>query len=305
MGTNRNEGCNMKSLREESILSRIGKATFLGFVLFLAGLLLISGSSMTKAGNPESSGPGSAGAPTAESRGIENSGWTNDYAVSYTKNPAISVDKSNYLWLAYEHFNSTSGRYEIYLSRSIDNGKTWVYMAKVASASYNYYNPDIAVDVGDSNKVYVVYELASTYYEIQIMQYYNSQVTITDIYSISGYNCRNPSIAIEFTNGASDRIWVAFERIISAGYACDILVSRSTDDSANWATYLGAGTGSSGGPYYCQPSACIGPSANYLYVAYRSGADYSSVANIDYLYFLPTGTGVGGYNYNIDGMSTN
>jgi hypothetical protein len=81
---------------------------------------------------------------------------------SYQRDPTLAIDPNNFLYLAYEE--NRNGDWDIYFTRSSDNGDTWSTQAPVHDildpGNTMQFNPSIAVD--NLNNIYVAWTANTT-----------------------------------------------------------------------------------------------------------------------------------------------
>ncbi|MHA2250338.1 MAG: Ig-like domain-containing protein [Candidatus Kariarchaeaceae archaeon] len=224
------------------------------------------------------------------SEGITSTTWETNTASTYSgTDQTLAVDGNGYLWMA--EIDYASPYYYIRIYRSTNGGTSWSYMAYTRS-TYGYYDLDMAIDIY-TNRVYVVYEARDSTgdYDIYCFWYSSSSsLGITPI-STGTENDRDPSIAVDFEYGASNYVFVSFERLITSDDR-DAYIMRSTDDGISFSTWHTYGVDYTI-PYplppfylwvydrnvYTHIDIAVGESAN-VYISYLWGADYSTAQAI-------------------------
>jgi len=196
--------------------------------------------------------------------------------------PAIATDSNGYLYIAYEHHNPESEFYEIYVSKSIDNGDTWSIIGN-ATDTYELANPSIAIDVGDNNNIFVAYEreLTPTDHDIFILRYVGGSWNVSTVVNILGSDDRYPSITSEYQYGTSDMQYISYEYVYSHDDR-DLMFAKSVDDGATWTITKLHGWWPD---YNIHSQTSItttrGSDGNdYIYIAYKWGADYTTAYDI-------------------------
>jgi fibronectin type 3 domain-containing protein/nitrous oxidase accessory protein NosD len=197
-------------------------------------------------------------------------------------NPSIAANTNGWLYAAYEHFNNTTGLSEVFLSESKDEGLTWnrIYFL---SWSNNLRRPSIAIDVGDNNNIFVVFEREWTAndHDIFVLRRVNSLWSVSPIANTLGSDDRYPSITCEFQYGSLNRLYVSYEYVYNNDDR-DVMFSKSLDDGSSWTTQQLHG-GWPDGNVHCQTSITTTRGSNgndIIYIVYKWGADYNTAYDI-------------------------
>jgi len=216
----------------------------------------------------------------------ETLGWIMDISLnstssSHERNPSIATDSNGKLYVAYEQYNDDSGLYEIKVSESVDDGITWTRIGGVYD-SYNLGNPSIAIDLGDSDNLFVVFERehSSTDHDIFVLRKVNSSWSVSTVVS-DGDDYRYPSITSEYQWGAYDYQYISFELVITDDDR-DLMFARSTDDGNTWNTSTIHG-GFLDWNVHTQSSIATARGSDgmdYIYIVYKWGAGYNSAYDI-------------------------
>jgi parallel beta-helix repeat protein len=213
-------------------------------------------------------------------------GWVEDrevYASTESeRRPSMATDSNGYLYVTYEHYNPYSGFYEIYVSKSTDNGDTWTRI-NYAHDDYNLGYPSIAIDVGDNNNIFVAFERerTPTDHDIFVLRHVGGGWDVSSVANTLGSDDRYPSITSEYQHGTNNRQYISYEYVWSHDDR-DLMFAKSEDDGATWAVKKLHG-GWPDGNVHCQTSittTCGSDGINYIYIAYKWGADHNTAYDI-------------------------
>jgi len=198
------------------------------------------------------------------------------------RRPAIATGSTGNLYAAYEHYNTASGFYDICVSQTTDQGNTWSILETV-SDTHNLGYPSIAIDVGDSDNVYVALERewTSTDHDIFVLRRVGGAWSVTSVANILGNDDRFPSITCEYQYGTADRQYISYEHVYSYDDR-DVMFASSQNDGASWSlNKLHGGWPDSN--VHCQTSIATthgSDGSDIIYVAYKWGADYATAYDI-------------------------
>jgi len=194
--------------------------------------------------------------------------WIPDQKVSLTNQndyfPSIASIGGD-LWVAYEHYNTTTGYYDIHVTKSTDGGITWTLMRAKSYSGYSLRQPSIAIDVY-RNWIYVAYErvYSSTDYDIWLDRY-NGTGWYTELVDNSGAtNDQNPTIVCEYDQYGSNDVYIVWERRVSST-DIDLVFANSSTYGDSWSQsnlYLTTNLAHQPSMAYAQ---------GYIYVAFRIG----------------------------------
>jgi hypothetical protein len=137
--------------------------------------------------------------------------WSNGINVNqsnpgyYYGKPSISVDKSGNIYLMWEwRANCFSGNYQIYFTRSTDNGVTWSEPINFSANSLNSTSPDIMVDA--AGNINVVWNQSGEIYFRRSVNNGASWSNKINVSNTSGCSV-NPQIGVD-SNGNIKIAWV-------------------------------------------------------------------------------------------------
>lgn len=222
--------------------------------------------------------------------GGDGSGWVKDRLVypdlaNEQRCPSIATDGNGYLYVAYEHYNSSTGYYEIWVSRSTNGGDSWNVVGVESDPNHNLQNPSIAIDVGDANHVFVTFERVWDIndHDVLVIRYIGGVWSKRNVLAEVGSDDRYPVIACEYWRSPDGHVYIAFEHIVSYDDR-DIMLAESDDDGNNW--YVSTLHGDTDSAVYAQPSIST-DIERYLLVAYKYGTNYDSAYDV-YLNVLDT-----------------
>ena len=213
--------------------------------------------------------------PPREFGWVESKGVCNEPVSE--RRPSMATDSNGHLYVAYEHYNPDSGFYEIYVSKSMDNGDTCSVIGYVYD-DHNLGYPSIAIDIGDNSNIFVAFERewTSTDYDIFVLRYVGGSWHVSSVANTLGSNDRYPSITSEYQYGTADRQYISYEYVHSPDDR-DLMFAKSEDDGATWSKKKLHG-GFPDWNVHCQTSITTtrGSDGNdYIYIAYKWGADYN------------------------------
>ena len=139
--------------------------------------------------------------------------------------PAIAVDNAGNINVVWQ--DSISGNWDIYFSRSTDDGVTWSQVVKISNKTGNSYSPAIAVD--SAGNINVVWQNCTPgNYKIYFSRSTDDGVTWSQTVNISNNSAfsYDPAIAVD-SEGSINVVW-------NGSISYDVYFSRSTDDGATW-----------------------------------------------------------------------
>jgi hypothetical protein len=148
-----------------------------------------------------------------------------------SRNPMVAVDSSgniNVVWHDY-----TPGNYEIYFSRSIDNGVTWTPEVNISNNTENSFSPFLAVD-SFANLNVVWYDYSTGNNEIYFCRSTDNGVSWSQTINISNNTTYSywPVIAVD----SAVNINVIWSNDVSGKH--EIYFCRSTDNGVSWSQVL-------------------------------------------------------------------
>lgn len=158
--------------------------------------------------------------------------------------PHISCDGNN-ITVAYE--DSTLD--DLMVAISTDNGATWTWRNPVTSSVAT----NVVVE-RRGNRIYIVYQDASTDMLIRFINSTNGGTTWGAIKTLitpaSGYDMGVPSIAVDGSGGASDKIYVTATNNTAGGGNEDIYFVNSTNSGVTFGTIINIMSTGIGSKYY-------------------------------------------------------
>lgn len=215
-------------------------------------------------------------------------GWTDyqavcpEYYSSAETRPSMTTDSEGWLYVAYEHYNSATGYYDIGVSYSIDSGVSWGQIYDL-SWSNNLRYPSIAIDVGDGDNLYVAFERewTSNDHDIFVLRRIGSTWSTSPVANVLGSDDRYPSITSEYQYGVNDRQYISYEYVYSYDDR-DLMFAQSQDDGATWSKQKLHGNWPDGNVHSqtCITTARGSDGNDYIYIAYKWGASSASAYDV-------------------------
>jgi M6 family metalloprotease-like protein len=165
-------------------------------------------------------------------------GWLDGSSLSGTshndyKSPVMATDSAGTIYCAYSVWNSSISQYSILAKYSDDGGLSWITAFSFYNSSYSYINPSIAIDPNDDS-IFIAYESTDgSSHDVGIARYYSDHnLWSIDIVSV---DARDPSIAIDYVYGASNRVMMVFEAW-NDDVSSAIEIVLSTNHGNSWST---------------------------------------------------------------------
>jgi hypothetical protein len=217
-------------------------------------------------------------------------GWVEDKGVcdepfsASEQRPSMATNSHGHLYVAYENLNPYYGFYEICVSKSIDNGKTWSVVKRLSWFDENLRYPSIAIDVGDHDNIFVAFERewSPSDHDIFVLRYVGDIWDVIPVANTLGNDDRYPTIISEFQYGTADRQYISYEYVYSYDDR-DLMFAKSTDDGATWSVKKLHGESDYRYHVHCQiciTTTCGSDGKDYIYIAYKWGSDYDTAYDI-------------------------
>ncbi|MFC2156051.1 sialidase family protein, partial [Acidobacteriota bacterium] len=148
-----------------------------------------------------------------------------------SQSPVIAVDSSGNLNTAW--YDNSPGNYEIYFSRSTDNGTTWSTPVNVSNTTATSYAPAIVVDT-NGNLCIAWYDKKTNTWQVYFSRSTNNGTTWSTMQNVSNASvaCSHPGIAVDSAVNIN-MVWSK-----NTWYNEPIIFGRSIDNGANWSTPL-------------------------------------------------------------------
>lgn len=229
--------------------------------------------------------------------GATGSGWITDRLVylddvNNERNPSMATDSNGYLYVAYEHYYSTAGRWGIHVARSTDGGYSWSLFYAWSSASViDLHYPSIAIDPYD-DRVYVAYEVekSSSDHDIRCKVYDPSTGWMSSVgVDTDGGDDRYPSIACEYQYYSENWVFISYEHLTTHNDR-ELHVARSINHGDSWDNdWHTQGYGILDFDVHTQTSITIATDGD-VYVAYTWGPDYGDQKDLVVEYGPDTST---------------
>ena len=187
--------------------------------------------------------------------------------------PAIAIDAAATLYVAWEDDRAGAYDFDIYLSRSTDQGVTWSSSVKVSDGAAGLDERDVSLAGGVSGTIHVAYRDL----DIRFTTSSNGGATFLPSVRVNddtgGADQTSPSLALGTTG-----LYLAWDDMRKGG---DIFTSRSTDGGATWGANRQANSGASS-PVLSEPILVVGgPGVDSLYLAFSSEADIRFTKSTD------------------------
>jgi hypothetical protein len=165
-------------------------------------------------------------------------GWGRNHAVSNYEDeqscPSIAKDSQGRLYVAYDWLYSGTGKYEVWMARSMDGGNDWEDLFYLGDDNYNYLRPNLAVTSDD--QFFLFYQTDDTL-GLQYLWssggdkwYFDNLLSWQSTYP----KCHRPRVASALKNDSA-RVVVAWEYdYYENGSDYDIGYAYSRDGGMTW-----------------------------------------------------------------------
>jgi C1A family cysteine protease len=212
---------------------------------------------------------------------------------------SIAADGAGHLYCAYEDRYPSTGHQAIFIEISSDEGFTWSPLTQISSV-FDCHNPAMSIDPYDG-RVYVAYELEYSIsdHDIYCYVYTPGQGGYSVPVDISSNDDRFPSITSEYQYGSSNWQYISYEYIYTYNDR-DLMFAKSVNHGSSWTVRKIYGDFPD---YNVHTQTSITNAEGYLYLAYRHGADYSSICTINLIRSSDFGDSWTQFA-NLDGRST-
>jgi hypothetical protein len=159
--------------------------------------------------------------------------WSSFVNVSNTpgssRSPVLAVDSSGNLNTAW--FDYSPGNYDIYFSRSTDDGANWSSPANISNNAATSYAPAVAVD-NDRNICLTWYDRNPGHWQVFFSRSTDNGVNWSAMQNVSQTSlpCSHPAIAVD----SAANINMVWDK--NTLFNEPIIFGRSIDNGANWST---------------------------------------------------------------------
>jgi len=211
-----------------------------------------------------------------------NTSWTNERLVNldadFMENQiSIATDGNGFLYLAYSDWYPAINQCAVFVKHSTDGGGNWETDFIGYDSTHDIGYPSLAIDPY-SNDIFVAVEREWTLsdHDILVLRRVSGVWSWSSVASVLGSDDRFPSITSEYQYGGSNRQYISYEYVYSYDDR-DLIFAKSADHGATWSTQKLHGNWPDGN-VHAQTS--ITNAEDYIYIAYKWGADYNSPCEI-------------------------